>query len=214
MPLILKVEQNSIRSEEVIRQAAQFIRNGGIVAFPTETFYGLAALATDRQAVERLYLVKRRPVHKSFSLLIANSAELHTYIETFPPKAHRLTTRFWPGPLTLVFTASKHLPSNLTGSTGKIGVRISSHPVAQALVRAVGEPITATSANRSGSPSCCSPDEVAAQLDGEVEAVLDGGLTPGGKASTIADVTTCPPKILRVGAIEPQEIFACWEGRV
>jgi len=214
MPLILKVDQVSSRSEESIRQAARLIRNGGVVAFPTETFYGLAALATDYLAVEKVYLLKRRPVHKSLSILIADLTELGNLIENIPAKAHHLTRRFWPGPLTIVFNAAKHLPSNLTADSGKIAVRISPHPVAQALVKAVGEPITATSANRSGSPSCRTPDEVVAQLDGEVEALLDAGLTPGGKASTIADVTTCPPKILRVGAISAQEVLACWEDSV
>jgi len=213
MPLILKVDQNSSRSEEVIRQAARFIRNGGVVAFPTETYYGLAALATDYQAVGKIYLLKRRSVHKPLSILIADLAELGNLIENFPAEAHHLTKRFWPGPLTIVFYAAKHLPSNLTADSGKIAVRISPHPVAQALVRAVGEPITATSANQSGLPSCRTADEVVAQLNVKVEAVVDAGLTPGGKASTIVDVTTRPPKILRAGAIPTQEVLASWEGR-
>lgn len=214
MPLILKVDKDLTRDEAVIRQAAGFIRNGTVVAFPTETFYGLAALATDHKAVERVYLLKRRPVHKSVSILIADLDELYKWVETIPTEVHHLSKRFWPGPLTLVFTAARHLPTNLTGGSGKIAVRISPHPVAQALVRAVGEPVTATSANRSGLPSCRSPDEVLAQLGVELEAVLDAGLTPGGKASTIADVTTRPPKILRIGAIAAQDVLACWEGGV
>jgi L-threonylcarbamoyladenylate synthase len=211
MPLILKVEKDPSRSEEAIKRAAQLIVKGGVVAFPTETFYGLAALATDYQAIDKLYQLKKRPAQKSISILIADPAELDDWIETIPNQALHLMARFWPGPLTLVFAAAIHLPTNLTADTGKIGVRSSSHQVAQALVREVGAPITATSANRSKSPSCRSAGEVITQLGSDLEAILDAGLTPGGKVSTIADVTTCPPKILRIGAIAAQEVFSCWE---
>jgi L-threonylcarbamoyladenylate synthase len=211
MPLTLKVGQDPCQSEEAVRQAAQLIVNGGVVAFPTETFYGLAALATDYQAIDKLYQLKKRPAQKSLSILIADLAELDDWIETKPNQALHLAARFWPGPLTLIFPAARHLPTNLTAGTGKIGVRISSHPVAQALVREVGGPITATSANRSKSPNCRSASEVITQLGSDLEAILDAGLTPGGKVSTIADVTTRPPKILRVGAIAAQEVLSCWE---
>ena len=211
MPLILKVEKDPSQSEEAIRQAAQLIVNGRVVAFPTETFYGLAALATDYQAIDKLYQLKKRPAQKSLSILIADPAELDDWIETIPKQALHLMARFWPGPLTLVFAAAARLPTNLTADTGKIGVRSSSHPVAQALVREVGAPITATSANRSRSPSCRSAGEVITQLGSDLEAILDAGLTPGGKVSTIADVTTRPPKILRIGAIAAQEVLSCWE---
>ena len=211
MPLILKVEKDPSRSEEAIKRAAQLIVKGGVVAFPTETFYGLAALATDYQAIDKLYQLKKRPAQKSLSILIADPAELDDWIETIPNQALHLMARFWPGPLTLVFAAAIHLPTNLTADTGKIGVRNSSHQVAQALAREVGAPITATSANRSKSPSCRSAGEVISQLGSDLEAILDAGLTPGGKVSTIADVTTCPPKILRIGAIAAQEVFSCWE---
>jgi L-threonylcarbamoyladenylate synthase len=211
MPIMLRVDQDSSRSEEVIGRAAQMVLRGGVLAFPTETFYGLAALASDREAVERVYLLKKRSPAKSLSILVADLVELGNWVETIPVEAHHLMACFWPGPLTLVFAAAKHLPTNLTAGTGKVGVRISSHPIAHALVKAVGAPITATSANRSGAPSCRSSAEVLAQLGEELEAVLDAGLTPGGKVSTIADVTTCPPKILRAGVISAQEVFSCWQ---
>jgi L-threonylcarbamoyladenylate synthase len=211
MPLILKVDEDPSQSEEALRKAAKLILTGSIVAFPTETFYGLAALATHHEAIERVYLLKKRPVHKSLSILIANLAALENWVRTIPTEAHHLMARFWPGPLTLVFAAAKHLPANLTAGTGKVGVRLSPHPVAQALVEAVGIPITATSANRSGAPSCRSTDEVLAQLGSDLEAIVDAGLTPGGKVSTIADVTTRPPEILRVGAIAAQEVLSCWD---
>jgi L-threonylcarbamoyladenylate synthase len=214
MPLILKVDKDPTRREAAIRQAARLIRNGTVVAFPTETFYGLAALATDYQAIARVYLLKRRSVQKSLSILVGELKQLDHWTENLTSEARHLAATFWPGPLTLVLAAGKKLPINLTAGTGKIAVRISSHPVAQALVQAVGGPITATSANRSGSPNCRSCEEVIAQLGSDLEAILDAGLTVGGKASTIADVTTRPPKILRVGAIAAQEVLSCWEASV
>jgi len=210
MPLILKVEMDSPRNERVISQAAQIILNGGVLAFPTETFYGLAALASDWQAVERVYLLKKRSPDKSLSILLSDLVQLENWVEKIPTEAHHLIARFWPGPLTLVFAAAKHLPTNLTAGTGKVGARISPHPIAHALVQAVGAPITATSANRSGEPSCHSSADVLNQLGDDLEAVLDAGLTPGGKVSTIVDVTIRPPKILRTGAIASQEVLSCW----
>ena len=214
MPLILKVNKDTTQSKAAIDQAARLIRQGTVVAFPTETFYGLAALATDYKAIARVYLLKKRGVLKSLSILVADLNELDSWIENLSREARRLATTFWPGPLTLVFAARKNLPTSLTAGTGKIAVRISSHPVAQALVQAVGGPITATSANRSGSPSCRSCEEVLSQLGQDLEVILDAGLTPGGKASTIADVTTWPPRILRIGTITAQEVLSCWEASV
>ena len=211
MPHILKVDQAFSRSQEIISQAAQIILSGGVLAFPTETFYGLAALASDQEAVERVYLVKRRSPNKSLSILVADLVQLQNWVAAIPTEAHQLMERYWPGPLTIVFAAAKHLPTNLTAGTGKVGVRISPHPIAHALVKAVGAPITATSANRSGAPSCRSCTEVLTQLGSDLEAVLDAGLTPGGKVSTIADVTIRPPRILRIGAITAQEVLSCWE---
>jgi L-threonylcarbamoyladenylate synthase len=211
MTLRLKAEEGSPQREKAIREAARLIRHGSVVAFPTETFYGLAALATDYNAIAKVYLLKRRKIYKSLSILVADLSELEDWIENLSREARHLAKIFWPGPLTLVCFAGKKLPSNLTAGTGKIAVRISSHPVAQALVQAVGGPITATSANRSGSPNCRSCEEVLSQLGHDLEAIVDAGLTPGGKASTIADVTIWPPKVLRSGAISTQEVLSCWE---
>jgi L-threonylcarbamoyladenylate synthase len=210
MPLILKVSEDASRNKEVIQQATLIIGAGGVVAFPTETVYGLAAMALSEAAIERVYRLKGRARHKPLSILIGDSAQLQHLVKTVPPGARHLMARFWPGALTLIFEAAEHLPRNLTSGSGKVGVRISSHPIAQALVRAVGGPITATSANRSGMPSCSTSAEVLAQFGSELEAVVDGGLTPGTRGSTIADVTTRPPEILRIGAIAVQEVLACW----
>ena len=123
MPLIFKVDQDYSRNERVISQAARIILNGGVLAFPTETFYGLAALASDREAVEQVYAIKRRPRDKSLSILIADVVELENWVENIPAAAHHLIARFWPGPLTIVFTVAKHLPTNLTAGTEALSGR-------------------------------------------------------------------------------------------
>ena len=179
MPLLLKANQDSSPNQEIIQRAGEIIVAGGVVAFPTETVYGLAALASQHEAVERVYLLKDRSLGKSLSILVADPTQLQEWVETIPTEAHRLMKRFWPGPLTLVFHAGKHLPAILTAGTGKIGVRISSHPVAHALVLAVGAPITATSANTSGASSCRSAKEVLSQLGSNLEVVLDVSSTGG-----------------------------------
>jgi L-threonylcarbamoyladenylate synthase len=210
MPLILKATEDASQRQEAVRHAAQIIAAGGIVAFPTETVYGLAALASDQQAVDRVFHLKRRPAHKPLSVLVSALADLQAWVEIIPAEAYGLAERFCPGPLTLVFAAAKDLPSSIDAGTGKLGARMSAHPIARALIQAVGVPITATSANRSGAPSCRSAAEVCAQRGSELEADGDGGLTPGSKGSTIADVTTRPPEILRVGTIAAEEILSWW----
>jgi len=195
---------------EAIGQAAEVIRGGGVVAYPTETVYGLGALALHEAAAEQIYGLKQRQRYKPLSILIEDPSELEGLVQTIPNSARALMARFWPGPLTLLFLVAGHLPSILTGRGGKLGVRVSSHPVARELVRAVGAPITATSANRSGAPSCRTGEEVLGQLGGQLELILDGGLTPGSEGSTIADVTVEPPKIIRVGAIPADEVLRCW----
>lgn len=210
MPLILELTEDASRNQELIQQAARIIVAGGVVAYPTETVYGLAALATDPAAIERVYLLKGRRRRNPLSILISAVEELPRWVVSVSPGAWNLIQCFWPGPLTLVFAAADELPANLTAGSGKVGVRLSSHPVAQALVQEVGAPITATSANRSGGPSSRTAVEVIGQLQAGPEAVLDGGLTPESKGSTIADVTIRPPKILRVGSVAAEDIVSCW----
>ena len=210
MTTVLSACRDQSIIQEAVGRAAEVIRGGGVVAYPTETVYGLGALALHEAAVEQIYGLKQRQRHKPLSILIEDPNELEGLVQTIPARARALMARFWPGPLTLLFLTAGHLPSVLTGRGGKLGVRVSSHPVARELVRAVGAPITATSANRSGAPSCRTGEEVLSQLGGHLEFILDGGLTPGSGGSTIADVTVEPPKILRVGAIAADEVLRCW----
>jgi len=189
-----------------IEKAAQWILRGKVVAFPTETFYGLGVDALDAEALQKIFRVKQREEDKPLLLLIADRTWLPGLVKNIPPRAGPLMERFWPGPLTLVFEASAHLPPLLTANTGKIGLRISSHPVAEALVQVVGRAITATSANVSGQPSTSEAHEVFQSLGKRIGVILDGGKTAGGLGSTVVDVCGVSPKIIRQGAIPQAEL--------
>jgi len=187
-------------------RARQIILKGGIVAFPTESFYGLAGNASDEDAIRRLFKIKIRRDNSPILVLIPSLEYLEEYVEDVPEIALRLIKRFWPGGLTLLFKAGSEISPLLTAGTGKIGVRISSHPVAAALTRAVGSPITGTSANISGQQGCVTAKEVCETLGIGVDLILDAGRTAGGKGSTILDVTVNPPEIIREGMISHEQI--------
>jgi L-threonylcarbamoyladenylate synthase len=184
-----------------IKEARDVIFAGGVVAIPTESFYGLAVNATDEKAIHRLIAVKKRPEKNPVLILIPTIDAIDDYVDSVPPVAAKLMKHFWPGGLTLVFEARASVSSLLTAGTGKIGVRLSSHPVSTELARAAGVAITGTSANLSGQPGCRNVQEVMAALGDEIDVVLDGGETQGGKGSTVLDVTTDPPQILREGMV-------------
>ena len=175
-------------SRRGIERAGQLILQGKVMAFPTETFYGLGADALNEEALREIFRVKEREEGKPLLLLVADRTWLPGLVKYIPPQADPLMERFWPGPLTLVFPAPDHLSPLLTGNTGKIGLRISSHPVAQALVRVVGRAITATSANVSGQPGASQASEVLQALGEKIDAILDGGRTTGGLGSTVVDI--------------------------
>jgi L-threonylcarbamoyladenylate synthase len=184
-----------------IEAAASVLRAGGLVAFPTETFYGLGAHALDEAAVARVFRVKGRPGDKPLLVLVDSLAMVEQVARDVPARARRLMRRHWPGALTLVLPAQPGLPEALTAGTGTIGVRLSGHLVARALVTAAGAPVTAPSANPHGVASPRAADEVVALLGDRLDLVLDGGHTPGGPASTVLDLTRTPAVVLRVGAI-------------
>ena len=201
---LLKIDERNFR--EVIQEAAQVIHEGGVVAVPTESFYGLAVHALDEKAIGRLFAVKRRREDNPVLILIPSKEGLSSYVTEVHEKGRKLMERFWPGGLTMVFFAGPILPRSLTAGTGKIGVRLSSHPVPTELARAVGAPITGTSANRSGRPSCSTAEEVMEALGEDIDLILDGGKTAGGKGSTVLDVTTDPPVVLREGIVSRNEL--------
>jgi L-threonylcarbamoyladenylate synthase len=200
MTLCLKIDPGKPDAEK-LAEAVRILREGGVVAFPTETFYGLGADARNEAAVEKIFRIKGRNFRNPLPVIVADEGELIPLVEEIPAAATILMQTFWPGPLTLIFRAAPSVSSRLTGGTGKIGIRVSSHPVARFLAAGLAGPLTATSANPSGGPECSSADAVIRVLEDLPEAVIDGGETRGGAGSTILDVTLFPPRILREGAI-------------
>jgi len=194
--------------DEHIRRAAETIRKGGIVVYPTESFYGLGADATNGNAVRRIFQIKKRDENMPILVIIGNMGMLFAVAEEVPDKAERLIQRFWPGALTIIFRAKKGVPDLLHSKTGKIGIRMSGNPVARRLSELSGTAITGTSANISGKPPCRTVNDVMKQLKG-VDVVLDGGLLDSQAATTIIDVTEDPPRILRKGLISEDLITEC-----
>ncbi len=198
--LVLKVAPDN-PDQTVIHRAAQAIQRGELVAFPTETVYGLAADAFNENAVERVFEVKGRPKNNPLPVQVASVQDVFSLAIDVPASALRLMEKFWPGPLTLVLRASPHVSELITAGTGKIGIRIPDHPVALALIRSAGTPIVAPSANKSGEPPPTTAEQVLAYFDGKIEIVLDAGPTEIKVSSTVIDITEKPPRILREGSI-------------
>jgi len=182
------------------------MQKGGTVCFPTRCLYGLAADALNRKAVERIFEIKKRSRDKPLLVLIPGRELLSTMVEEVPPEAVRIMDAFWPGKVTLVFKACKQIPENLTAGTAKIGVRLPGHPVAAALVREAGRPITGTSANLSGEPGAPRIEDLAAEVSTSVDMILDAGPLKGGTGSTLVDMTRHPPVVLREGEISATQI--------
>ncbi len=187
--------------ETGLNKAVEIILSGGVVAVPTESFYGLAVNAFDEEAIKRLFDIKKRRGDHPILILISSKDVLDQYVAHISEIAQRLVNQFWPGGLTLVFEAGPNISPLLTAGTGTIGIRLSSHPIATELAKAVSVPITGTSANISGQPACLNAREVFDSLGKEVDLILDGGVTKGGKGSTILDVTVVPPIVLREGIV-------------
>jgi L-threonylcarbamoyladenylate synthase len=183
--------------------AAAVLRRGGVVAFPTETFYGLGAAALDAVAVARVFVIKGRPESKPLAVLVDAPAMVSAVAADVPAVARALMERHWPGALTLVLRAAPGVPEAVTAGTGTIGVRVSSHAVARGLVQALGAPVTAPSANPSGAAPPTTAAGVLDYFDGDLDLVLDAGPTPGGLASTVLDVTVEPPRLIRPGPVCP-----------
>jgi L-threonylcarbamoyladenylate synthase len=188
-------------ADDTTARAAALLRQGGVVAFPTETFYGLGAAASDAVAVRRIFRLKGRDATKPLLVLVDSIAMAEGLAVAVTSRAHELMRRHWPGPLTLVLRARPGLPPEVTAGTGTIGVRLSPHPVARGLVRALGGPVTAPSANREGAAPPTTAAEVLAAFDGAIDLILDAGPTAGGAASSVVDVTTETARVLRQGAV-------------
>ncbi len=185
---------------EVLSRAAGVLDAGGLVAFPTETFYGLGACALDRGAVRGVFAVKGRPGSQPLLVLVDDEAAVERIAEVGAP-ARALMSRHWPGPLTLVLRARPVVPVEVTAGSGTVGVRVPGHAVARGLARALGRPVTAPSANPTGAAPPSTAAEVLRYFDGQISMILDAGPTPGGPPSTVLDATVDPPRVLREGAV-------------
>ena len=200
----LDKENNEVKA--AIRRALDVIRSGGVVAFPTETYYGLAVDPFNEQALSRLFSLKERPTSKPLLTIISSQSQLEELTPNIPSLYLPLMS-FWPGPLTLVFKAHPTLSPFVTGHTGTVGARISSHPVANMLVSQAGHPITATSANISGQPASSSAEEVKRAFGDAVDYVLDSGKTPGGNGSTLVGLDGEELVLIRAGVIPFEKIL-------
>jgi L-threonylcarbamoyladenylate synthase len=196
--------------QKQIEQGIAILKEGGIIAFPTDTVYGLGACVNFPQAVARVYEVKGRAKNTPLPLLLADKSQIDEVAEAVPPIARLLAEKFLPGGLTMVLLKSKSVPDIVTGGGKTVAIRIPAHPVPLALARGVGTPIIGTSANISGKPSALTAEEVYAQLDGRVDLIIDGGRCPGGRESTIVDLTGKTPRVLREGAISRKELKSAY----
>ena len=205
---ILKVN-GSNPEPALINYVAQRIRSGQVVGMPTDTFYGLAVDPLNLRAVDRIYEIKSRSRHKALSLIVESVDQVEDLSQPLPGDFYALARKFWPGPLTIIVKASSRLPLKVTANTGNVAVRVPSAEIPVALVRAVGFPVTATSANLSGAAECTTAEALRAQLGDRLPLIVDGGVSPRVIASTIVDLTDEENgwRIIREGAISAAEIM-------
>jgi L-threonylcarbamoyladenylate synthase len=194
---------------QAVQTAISVLSNSGLVAFPTDTVYGLASLTTDRISIERLYQAKGREQTKAIAVLLGDPSHLDRIALELPEKARLLARRFWPGALTLIVPRRPELPENLSPYP-TVGVRMPNHPFALELLRETG-PLATTSANLSGYPDAVTAQEVLSQLENRFDLLIDGGATPGGVPSTVVDCTKPDLPILRQGAITAEQIYTFLE---
>lgn len=187
-------------------QAARVVRDGGVIAFPTDTLYGLGASVQHAEALRRIYDIKGRDPSKPILLLVPDFDVLRTLVTKISGAAQRLMEQFWPGPLTLIFEASEMVPQMCLGGGTTIGIRLPDAPVAQALMQELMEPLTASSANLSGDPEPVSAQQVADSLGDRVDLVLDGGVCMDNRPSTLVDVSRSVPRVLREGRISEETL--------
>jgi len=205
MPQILKVSAD-YTEENIIADAAAIISRGGVIAYPTETIYGLGVDATNERAIRRIFEIKGRDFANPISVIIGKREDVYPLVRNIPDDAEKLMDAFWPGPLTIVLEAADGVSPLLTAGTGKIGIRLSGHNGARHIAGLTGKPLTATSANLSGAPECLDANQVIRQIGDKIEAVVDLGKTGNQMASTIIDSSGHPAKILRPGYISAETI--------
>lgn len=201
----LKTETLPATDPSGLQRAVQALQAGLLVAFPTDTVYGVAGRAFDPQGIDQLYRVKQRDSLKAIAIMVSKPADLSSVTGEMGSMARRLAERFWPGPLTLVVPRHPGLPANLSPNP-TIGVRMPDHPVPLAILEQTG-PLAVTSANRSGGENANTAQEVFSQLGGKIPLILDGGRCPGGLPSTVVDCTGDAPVVLRLGPISLEDLM-------
>lgn len=196
---------------QLIDESVAILKKGGIVAYPTETFYGLGVDVTQEQAIKRLYDLKRRDYSSPIAVITADVATLHHYVQEVSSQAERLMEAFWPGPLTILFKANERISKSLTTNTGKIGIRVSSNPIALSIAKGLGCPVTTTSANLSGLPPSFSLKHLNNYFGEKIDLIIDGGELAPSRGSTVVDVSEDKLVIIREGDIPAESLFECFE---
>ncbi|MFH1065717.1 MAG: L-threonylcarbamoyladenylate synthase [Nanoarchaeota archaeon] len=205
MTIILKIRKDNPETI-LIKQAALIIKEGGLVAFPTETVYGLGADAFNAKAVEKIFIAKGRPANKALIAHIADKKDVYRLAREVPKEAELLMKKFWPGPLTIVLKKSKIVPDATSAGMDTIAIRMPANKIALALIKEAKTPIAAPSANLSGMPSPVNAAQVIENLSGKIDVIIDSGKTDLGVASTVLDMTVSPLVILRQGALAKEDI--------
>ncbi len=200
-----------IPESELIREAVTVLQSGGVCAYPTETFYGLGVDVTNDQAIKKLFDIKRRDYGNPVAVVVADRQMLSQFVDEIPEKATALMDAFWPGPLTILFKTNEKISKRLTTNTGKIGIRVSSHPVATALSKHLGRPLTTTSANLSGFPGSLSARHLKSYFGDKLDLIIDSGSLPPSEGSTVIDVTEDKLAIIREGIIKADVLFRYFE---
>lgn len=198
---VIKIKDKTRPEDGELLEAAEILRNGGLVAFPTETVYGLGANALDEAAAKKIYAAKGRPSDNPLIAHISSMEELPALVREIPEAGRKLAEKYWPGPLTMIFPKKDVVPYGTTGGLDTVAVRMPSDPVASRLIRLAGIPVAAPSANTSGRPSPTRAEHVIEDMDGKIEMILDGGQVGIGVESTIVDVSGPVPTLLRPGAV-------------
>lgn len=198
---------NSKNKNDLIT-AAEILRNGGLVAIPTETVYGLAANALDGEAVSKIFVAKGRPNDNPLIVHVASLEEIPPLVEAVDPRLYDLAEKYWPGPLTVIMKKSSAIPDEVSAGLDTVAIRMPSHPDAREIIRLSGKPLAAPSANASGRPSPTSAEHVLTDIDGKIDAVIDGGICSVGVESTVVTLATNPPTLLRPGGITVEQLEA------
>jgi len=205
MARILKIDPDASLKDHK-KHICDILNDGGVIAFPTDTYYGLGVNPFNTKGIHRIFEIKSRQTNKPLLLLVASEAQLDQLVQSRSHEANLLIKKFWPAPLTLIFNAVPELPDVLTAGTGKVGIRFPGNRWTHRLIEAVGCPLTATSANRSNETNLRTAEEVEQAFGSEIDLIIDAGPAPGGNVSTLLDTTVSPPVLVRHGLITQEEI--------